>query len=132
MLQGCYGAIDACLRCDFEGHARTLDDPSVLQQVYERIVAPLEQDLLTGFGIKMPFGAPDAAKESSGTTVTISLPPAVVTPANANRTRRSVTAFDVAQLDEKSEDEDIFSGDFSDLSAPGVRSSLAGVPAIVT
>lgn len=132
MLQGCYGAIDACLRCDFEGHARTLDDPSVLQQVYERIVAPLERDLLTGFGIEMPFGAPDAAKESPGTTVTISLPPVVATPDNAHRTRRSVTTFDAAQLDEKSEDEDIFGGDFSDLRGPGVRSTSAGVAATVT
>lgn len=132
MLQGCYGAIDACLRCDFEGHARTLDDPSVLQQVYERIVAPLERDLLTGFGIEMPFGAPDAAKESSGTTVTISLPPLVATSASAHRSRRSVTTFDADQLDEKSEDEDIFGGDFSDLSGSGVQSSLPGVSAIVT
>ncbi|KAE9967146.1 hypothetical protein BLS_006546 [Venturia inaequalis] len=130
MLQGCYKAIDACLRCDFEGHERTLDDPSVLQQVYERIVAPLERDLLTGFGIEMPFGAPDAAKECSGTTVTISLPPVVATPANTHRTRRSVTTSRAVQLDEKSEDEDIFGGDFSDVTGPDVHSTSAGVSAI--
>lgn len=127
MLQGCYGAIDACLKCDFEGHAGTLDDPGVLQQVYETIVAPLEQDLLTGFGIAMPFGAPDAAKETSGTTVTISLPPPVATLAQATRAWRSVTTFEVPQLDEGSEDEDIFGGDFSDLGGPGVPPSGSAI-----
>jgi hypothetical protein len=131
MLQGCYGAIDACLRCDFDGHARTLDDPDLLSQVYERVVAPLERDLLTGFGIAMPFGAPEDVKEDSAPTVMISPPSKAVSPPNTSRVRKSMTMFDVPQLDEADEDEGIFKVDISDPESPGVSPRRAGVRAVI-
>lgn len=55
MFKDCYAAIDACLRCDFEGDSSTLDDPNVLRQVYEQIVEPLERELEHGFKLRMPY-----------------------------------------------------------------------------
>jgi hypothetical protein len=57
MFNDCYAAIDACLRCDFEGEgdSSTLDDPNVLQQVYEKIVEPLERELENGFKLRIPY-----------------------------------------------------------------------------
>lgn len=66
IYRGCYAAIDACLRCDFVDEMMTLDNPDFAQQVYERVVAPLEQELSHGFSIKMPFsGIPDTTEEST-------------------------------------------------------------------
>ena len=55
MYNDCYAAIDACLRCDFEGDSSTLDDPNVLQQVCEKIVEPLERELENGFKLRIPY-----------------------------------------------------------------------------
>lgn len=56
MYLGIYEAIHSCISCDFEPDLPPqLDNPGFLQHVYERIVAPLEQELLRAFSITMPF-----------------------------------------------------------------------------
>jgi hypothetical protein len=56
MYDGCYQAIDACLRCDFETIPQPLlSNENILTQVYEKIVAPLEQEFENGFKIRVPY-----------------------------------------------------------------------------
>lgn len=100
MYKGAFEAIDTCLRCDFEDQKTSLDDPEVLQQVYERIVIPLEQELWHGFEIKRPFLKEQNTSEKDSDDSKIP-PAAAAFPTQKARPKKSVKISSITETTDR-------------------------------
>lgn len=67
MYKGIYGAISACAKCDFDDGPSRFDNPKFLQNVYDRIVVPLERELWQGFSYRVPYVEDTGARDGGGT-----------------------------------------------------------------